>query len=721
MSYVRDLQNHRKQQKNKMADLLVKYSLLAIVLFVVFFIVISFGLIIRASIVEVGSSDSLASWGEILFGSEFDMVGEFAMGIIVFNTIWMSMLVLALAAPVSIATALLITRVLNKNMRNIFIAMVSILAAIPSVVYGSFGKYVLLKFISMIGLSQNATDATLLAVIIIVAIMVMPTITLMTITSILLVDRKLEDSAEALGATKMQTSVYVTLRSARTGIVVGMLFALGRCIGEATAISMLSGEVAGASGITLSPFNTSLFLSPTIMGALGGVSQKEGNEFAYIVMSGLLLITVILLFVFAKFVEHSTDDVIKSKKLSKIAVSQTNLLRKIDKFGEDSLTKVEQSQYAKYLADHSYKPTNIALVRANEISSVYSRSSLDENKRHEAHKDSSSFMFKTLIMVFSMFGIISLFSIVLFLTSGDTSLLTNWEYLTSRGRVPSNTELFGLAMPMIGTMITIMAALIIALPLGIAIAVYTNTFMTKDTKLAAFISFAFQIMTSIPAVIYGTIAAIIFVEGGFIRSNFISVIPMLMLALVVLPTIIKQTQEGFRSIKSSQEEGAYALGASKTYTATRIVVAQSMPAILSAAILAISIVMADSAIMITIIGNTQTTNDINVWMQNGGYTLSTQIYWLSAKGNSGDISREIAKDQIKAIGLLLMLLIFWLTLISQKIKNKQIKGSAIMFAGIIMYMISFYIFGGVLILMILGPILGIFGAIYEMIFKGASR
>ncbi len=713
MSYVSNLQNSRKQKKNKFVDGIVKYSLLIIVLFVVFFILFSFALIIKDSILQVGEEGSPASWGEILFGNEFDMNATFAMGIIVFNTVWMAILVLLFATPMSVATALLITKVLKKSTRNVFIAIVSILAAIPSVVYGSFGKYFLLKFFATLGLSSNSTEAILLSIVFIVGMMVMPTITLMTITSIMLVDRKMEDSSEALGATRIQTSIYVTLRSAKTGIIVGMLFALGRCIGEATAISMLDGSVPYADGITLSPFNTSLFLSPVIMGALSGASQNDKQNFVYVVMSGLLLITVICLFVFAKFIEYKTDDNIKSKKYSEKTILTNNVIEKVNLNGQESLNKKEINIYKKYLKDITYKQEDIALSRANEISLIQSRSSLNQSNKHETYKNTKTTLFKALILSFSMIGVITLISIILFLLSGDLSLLLNWDYLTSRGRLVGNEDYYGLGMAMMGTIMNIIISLSIALPLGIAIATYTNNFMERDTKMAAFISFSFQIMTSIPAVIYGTLATIIFVQGGFIRTNYLSIVPIVMLALVILPTIIKQTQEGFKNIKVSQEEGSFALGASKTQTSFKIVISQSMPAILSAAILAISIVMADSAIMITIIGKPGTPASLDLWMQDGGRTLATQIYWLSAGGQSAEIDRAAAKDQIKAIGLILMLLIFWLTLTSQKIKNNKMRSALIMFVGITLYGFSFYLFGGSIILMILGLALGLIGAIYK--------
>ncbi len=715
MSYITNLQNQNKQQKSKRFNNAFKFTLLFITSFVVFLIILAFLSLIINGIKAVPEYPN-ADWTEILFGSEFDMNGNLAMGIIVINTIWMTFLVILVAAPISIGTALFITKIANKSFRNVMIAMVSILAAIPSVVYGAFGKYFLLNFINTLGLSELPTDATLLSVVIILSIMVMPTITLMSTTSIMMVDKKMEDSSEALGATKIQTSIFVTLKSAKTGIIIGILFAIGRCLGEATAISMISGSRPITSGITFKLSEVSLYMSPIIMSAFANSGLYISSGFTYTVMSSLLLIVVILVFLFVKFIEYSTDDKEKSKKQSKKAISKYNVKTAIEKQGINSLNQKEVSIYNSILKEQNKSELILNsnnYIRNSEISTLRSRTSLDKTNIDAKYKKAKSFKYKLLIICLSLFGIISLISILSFLFKTDLSLLTDWDYLTSTGpmrRIVNDEQVmyWGLGMAMFGTMITIIIVLLIALPLGISIATYSHVYLKSGTPFSRIISFCFQIMTSIPAVIYGVIASIIFVETGWIENNFMSFEAMLMLVLVILPTIIKQTEEGFKNVKTSQVEGSLALGATKSYSSRRIIISQSMPAILSAAILGISIVMADSAIMITIIGNPTHYSTGDLWLENGGFTLSTTIYWLSNNFTSG-IQKDVAIEQMKVIGLILILLIFWLSMISQKIKNKNNLGAITMTIGIIVYMSSFYIFGGLIIFMILGPIIGVIG------------
>ncbi len=722
-SYIKNLRNQQKQHRSRLSDKWVKYLLSGITIFVVFFILLSFGLIISRGI-GTGTNTDLTSWTEILFGEQFSMPESFAMGIIIINTIWMSVLVLLIAAPVSISTALFITRVLPKRFAGFMIAVVSILAAIPSVVYGAFGKYFLTKFMYEIGLSPSATEASLISIIIVVSIMVMPTITLISMTSIMMVDRKVLESSVALGATESQTSVFIVLRSAKTGIIIGMLFALGRCLGEATAIAMMSSSTPFLDGVTLNLFEVSLFMSPVIMVAFNQSSTFPSFAVVYEVMSALLLIVILLLFSLVKYIELLTDDKENSKKQSKKAVELFNVKQKAETQGVESLEPREGALYASEMKRQFYSnlsASNENLIRYNELSTIRSRSSLETSKSETAFKKKKSLIYTSIIVLLSMAGILALVSILSFLFNVDLSLLFNWEYWTLKGRYldDSGLEYWGIAIPLFGTLISVILSLVIALPLGIAIAVFVDVYIKRGGFLSRIVGFSFQIMTSIPAVIYGTLALIIFAKANWINENFVAFKPILMLSIVILPTIIKQTGEGFNNVKQSQLEGSLALGATDSYTSRRILIAQAMPAIIAAAILAISIVMADSAIFITVLRvKSETWTNPQLWLENGGYTLSTNIYWIS-RLLSGDVDqRATAILQIKTSGIILMIFIFWLSLISQKIKTRSNIDAILMTIGILMFATAPYIIdGGIFALFIMGAVLGILGIFFEFILK----
>ncbi len=726
-SYVKNLQNEKKQHRSRLSDKAFKWFLGGITILVVFFILFSFASIIIKGI-GAGNNSTETSWTEILFGTNFKVPDSFAMGIIILNTVWMSFLVLLIAAPISVATALFVTRVLPKRFGLLMIAVVSILAAIPSVVYGAFGKYFLMRILSELGLS-GSQEASLLAIIIVISIMVMPTITLMTITSVSMVDRKLNDSSVALGATHTQTSIYIVLRSAKTGIIIGMLFALGRCLGEATAIAMMSSSTPMSEGVTFSLLEVSLFMSPVIMNAFALQGTYPSYAVVYEVLSALLLIVILMLFLFVKFIENMTDDAENSKKQSKRAVEIHNVNKKISKLGIEELTPEEGRLYAVEYKRQYYEErsmNNESVLRSSEMSVIRSRTSLDESESQVKYKKRQNLTFNLVIIALSMAGIFALLMILGFLFNVDMSLFFNWEYWTLKGRYidgATGNEYWGIAIPLFGTMATVITSLSIAMPLGIAIAIFVDVYIKKGGILSKIVGFSFQIMTSVPAVIYGTMAIILFSQTDWINSNFVAFKPMFMLAIVILPTIIKQTGEGLRGVKSSQVEGSLALGATNAYTSTRILVMQAMPAILSAAILAISIVMADSAIFITVLQTKpETWVEPTAWLENGGFTLSTNIYWISTSLFKDPAQRVAGLQQIKTTGIILMIFIFWLSIISQKIKSKSNIDATLMTVGLLMFATApFIIDGGIFVMFIAGAILGLLGIVFEEIKERVLR
>lgn len=677
MSYVSNLQTENKLRKSKFSNATFKTLLMLLSSFIVLIIVAAFATIIINGVSEVNTNESV-TWSDVFFGADFSSTGgvAFGMGILVINTIWMSFLVMLLAIPISVATAIVITRLLPKSLSASLIGVTSILAAIPSVIYGAFGYYVLNSVFNKMGIDSGS----LLNTVIIVTIMVVPTITIMTTTSIDMVDKKMEESSQALGATKTQTSLFVTLRAAKSGIIVGALFALGRTLGEATAISMLSGASASTSGATFNIFKSSLFMAPAIMSAFN--EPGDSSAVIYTILSSILLITVVIVFSLAKLFEYLNDDKTKAKKQSIKSVEISKITKKVNKDGFTSLTKKEDAMYASHLENSYYIEQEYERQIKELELYVVEPSTISAKSSYEKYKKRTSIMHRVWLVILAMISVVALISIIGYLFSDGFGLVFDWDYLSTKGLM-DNTDYIGLGLPIFGTFATVVVSLSIAMPIGILIGTYSHVYLSRDSKLSYVLSFAFQIMTSIPAVIYGAIAVLIF-AGTSLNESFIGFEPMIILSLVILPTIIKQTEEGLKSVNVSQEEGSYALGATKSYTSRRIFLKQALPAILSAAILASAILIAESAIFITILGaGSKNTDSTSQWIQDGGYTLSSQIFWLNNSEKS-----DAVNQQIKAIGIVIMIIILWMSSIGQLFRKEKNLEALILLLGIVLAVIS---------------------------------
>lgn len=211
---------------------------------------------------------------------------------IVINTLYVVFLAALLAVPVSILTALFIAKMTPKTVSGFFMIVIELLAAIPSIVFGVFGLGVITKVVKSIAAifgMQTAGGISALSTIFVLAIMIMPTITLLSITAIKAVNKELENNSLALGASKMQTMFKVTLVSAKSGIFAGIILGIGRALGEATAVSMVAGNAG--SGPSFDIFNTTRTLTSTM---LLGLKETTGVDYDIRFSVGVILIILII-------------------------------------------------------------------------------------------------------------------------------------------------------------------------------------------------------------------------------------------------------------------------------------------------------------------------------------------------------------------------------------------------------------------------------------------
>lgn len=288
--------NKSSQNNNKLIDKIMKkvFMLAAIfasisVLFIIFFIFIK---AIQPFLpnYEFGQVDLIS----FIFGNTYRSdQGVYQIGFIIFNTIIISLGAILLSTPISIISALFVSKVAPKNLKRVLTYSIELLASIPSVIYGVFayGSITILVsnlagvlgFHTIQGLSMLSTILTL-------AIMIFPTITLISITSINSVSKTVEEASLALGASKMQTNYKVVLRCAKEGIFSGIILGLGRSFGEATAISMVIGNAL--VGPTFNLFDPSRTLTSTI---LVGLKETSGLDYDIRFSIGFVLLLIILL------------------------------------------------------------------------------------------------------------------------------------------------------------------------------------------------------------------------------------------------------------------------------------------------------------------------------------------------------------------------------------------------------------------------------------------
>ena len=198
---------------------------------------------------------------------------------------------IVLGVPVGFLTAVYLAKAAPPRIKAVLSAAVSLLAGIPSVVYGLVGMLILVPGIRKI--FGVADGASLLAAMIVLAIMILPSIIKVSVTALEAVPPEYEDASLALGATAVETWFRVSVPSARSGIAAAVVLGVGRAIGEAMAVMMVSGNAPNMPKL----FESVRFLTTAVaseMSYAGGLQRQALFSIALVLYLFIMLINVFL-------------------------------------------------------------------------------------------------------------------------------------------------------------------------------------------------------------------------------------------------------------------------------------------------------------------------------------------------------------------------------------------------------------------------------------------
>lgn len=200
---------------------------------------------------------------------------------------------LLIGIPIGLLTAIFLAKVAPAKAANGIRSAVQLLAGIPSVVYGLVGMIVLVPGIQR--LFHLSSGATLLAAIIVLAIMILPSIINVSETALRAVPAEYEEASRALGATDLETYFRVSVPAAKSGIATAIVLGVGRAIGEAMAIIMVSGNVANMPGLFESVrFMTTAIASEMSYASVGSLQREALFSIGLTLFLFIMLINVFL-------------------------------------------------------------------------------------------------------------------------------------------------------------------------------------------------------------------------------------------------------------------------------------------------------------------------------------------------------------------------------------------------------------------------------------------
>ena len=229
---------------------------------------------------------------KFLFGKEWaSTAAEPKFGILPFilTSVYGTAGAILIGVPVGFFTAVFLSKVAGKKVRSAMETAVSLLAGIPSVVYGLVGMLVLVPAVRSI--FHVPDGASLLAAIIVLAIMILPSIIKVSVTALDAVPKEYEDASLALGASPVETFFRVSVPAAKSGIAAAVVLGVGRAIGEAMAVMMVAGNVANMPSL----FQSVRFLTTAVASEMSYSSPGSLQRNALFSIALMLFLFIMLL------------------------------------------------------------------------------------------------------------------------------------------------------------------------------------------------------------------------------------------------------------------------------------------------------------------------------------------------------------------------------------------------------------------------------------------
>lgn len=227
------------------------------------------------------------------------------------------------------------------------------------------------------------------------------------------------------------------------------------------------------------------------------------------------------------------------------------------------------------------------------------------------------------IWIFSLVTVGFLAWMIIYIVSRGLSGIS-WEFITTEYNLFRDKT--GILPMIVGTLLLIFSTLIVAVPIGVSAAIYLTEY-AKQGRMVRVIRFATESLAGIPSIIYGLFGYIFFKNTLHLGFSVIS--GALTLSIMVLPTIVRTTEEALLAVNPGYKEGSLALGASRLQTIFKVVLPSAIPGILTAVILSMGRVIGETAAVIYTAGSVAKIPPVDRLFTSSVRTLSVHLYMVA--------------------------------------------------------------------------------------------
>lgn len=529
--------------------------------------------------------------------------------------------------PLGVFTSVIISRYTKGWFKAILNQLNNLFAGIPSVVWGFFGVAVLVPWF------KNNPEGTgqgegLLASILILALMIIPTIVNISVNSLDAVNKDYVQASMALGNTKNQTTFRMVLPSAKRGIVVASILGVGKALGEGIALSMICGNLNMLPKGFFSSFNTMTTL----------IFSNFGN--AQPVQRQALFLIGVILFAFIVIINWVINVVSRNRN----TVSRHPFINNIRRFLKGGSDEREAPVYkTKDLSKKSKDPVSFT------------------------GKRNSSFLSNIWFAVSILFTIVTfavfIYVLVYILANGFPILNQHWgEIFTKDDLMQPNY--IGLGSQIITTLIMVGLTLVICVPIGILAAIYLCEYSNPDSPIIKFLRFCIQVLAGAPGILIGLLGYSLFVSTRMFGNSYTILAGVFTLSIMCLPTVINTVENALRSVPKEYIDASTAMGMTKSKTIISIILPQSLTGIFSAIVLTIGKVVAESAALIFTSG----TQNLFTNLYSSGASLAVSMYMFVRDGSMMD-SAFICGVLIIFLVIIINLVMYFLQLAGNRVAN----------------------------------------------------
>ncbi len=484
------------------------------------------------------------------------VVPSYGIAALLIDTLLVTFGAMVFSVPLGIICAVFLAYLAPQKVRDIVKPAIELLAGIPSVVYGFFGMVVLCSLLQSV--LDLPSGFCWLAASILLGIMALPTIVSVSEDALYVVPKDYKEASLGLGATKWQIISRVLIPAAASGISAAVILGMGRAIGETMAVMMVAGNAAVIPSPiwdVLSPVRT---LTATLGIELAEVASGSMHYYALFGVATILLLITLL-------INLLSSRITKKIQSGRPVFSVPARIKKILGFCGVLLV------VCILMCAIGILPTLILTAVAGGLFFI---------RGIMSHRSIERTAFGIIYAgTFLVIGILVVILAHIFI-NGIPAI--SWEFLTTALR---NMGLEGGILPaIIGTLQLVGGAILLALPIGIGSAIFLHEY-SGDNVLTRLLRTGNDLLSGTPSIVFGVFGFAFLVI--FLGWGVCLLAGMVCLALMILPTIIKTTEEALRSVPNSLREASLGLGATKWQTIRQVVLPSAAPGILTGTILSI--------------------------------------------------------------------------------------------------------------------------------------